>query len=129
MRVRVDEDSCQGQQMCSIAAPEVFGSDELGHATVLIAGDIPEHLHATRVRPMRAPTTPSRSPCESFRRCSGCATTWLMNSSVGCAACSRWVSPTPSCGWRIATRSSTSSAKSWQTARRTRARTTSSPTS
>jgi len=32
--------------MCSIAAPEVFGSDELGHATVLIEGDIPEHLHA-----------------------------------------------------------------------------------
>ena len=46
MRVRVDEASCQGQQMCSIAAPEVFGSDELGHATVLIEGDIPEHLHA-----------------------------------------------------------------------------------
>ena len=46
MRVRVDQDSCQGQQMCSIAAPEVFGSDELGHATVLIEGDLPEHLHA-----------------------------------------------------------------------------------
>ena len=46
MRVRVDEASCQGQQMCSIAAPEVFGSDELGHAVVLIAGEIPEALHA-----------------------------------------------------------------------------------
>jgi ferredoxin len=44
MRVRVDEASCQ--QMCSIAAPEVFGSDELGHATVLIEGDIPENLQA-----------------------------------------------------------------------------------
>lgn len=32
--------------MCSIAAPEVFGSDELGHATVLIDGDIPAELHA-----------------------------------------------------------------------------------
>lgn len=30
--------------MCSIAAPEVFGSDELGHATVLIPGDIPADL-------------------------------------------------------------------------------------
>ena len=46
MRVRVDEASCQGQQMCSIAAPEVFGSDELGHATVLIPGDLPAELHA-----------------------------------------------------------------------------------
>jgi len=32
--------------MCSIAAPEVFGSDELGHATVLITGDIPAELQA-----------------------------------------------------------------------------------
>ncbi len=32
--------------MCSIAAPDVFGSDELGHAVVLIAGEIPEALHA-----------------------------------------------------------------------------------
>lgn len=32
--------------MCSIAAPEVFGSDELGHATVLISGEIPLELHA-----------------------------------------------------------------------------------
>ena len=46
MRVKVDADSCQGQQMCSIAAPEIFGSDELGHATVLIDGDIPAELHA-----------------------------------------------------------------------------------
>ena len=30
--------------MCAIAAPEVFGSDELGNATVLIAGDIPAEL-------------------------------------------------------------------------------------
>lgn len=32
--------------MCSIAAPEVFGSDVLGHATVLIVGDLPAELHA-----------------------------------------------------------------------------------
>ena len=32
--------------MCAIAAPEVFGSDELGHATVLIVGDLPAELHA-----------------------------------------------------------------------------------
>ena len=46
MRVKVDADTCQGQQMCSIAAPEIFGSDELGHATVLIDGDLPAELHA-----------------------------------------------------------------------------------
>ena len=46
MRVKADADSCQGQQMCSIAAPEIFGSDELGHATVLIDGDLPTELHA-----------------------------------------------------------------------------------
>jgi ferredoxin len=32
--------------MCAIAAPEVFGSDEMGNATVLIDGDIPEELLA-----------------------------------------------------------------------------------
>jgi len=32
--------------MCAIAAPEIFGSDELGNAVVLITHDIPEHLIA-----------------------------------------------------------------------------------
>lgn len=30
--------------MCAIAAPEIFGSDDIGNATVLIAGDIPPDL-------------------------------------------------------------------------------------
>ena len=30
--------------MCAIAAPEVFGSDELGNAKVLIEGDLPTEL-------------------------------------------------------------------------------------
>ena len=30
--------------MCAIAAPEVFGSDEWGHAVVLITGEIPAEL-------------------------------------------------------------------------------------
>jgi ferredoxin len=46
MRVSVDSGSCHGHQMCAIAAPEVFGSDELGNATVLIAGNIPAELQA-----------------------------------------------------------------------------------
>jgi len=46
MRVSVDAGLCHGHQMCAIAAPEVFGSDELGNATVLISGDIPAELQA-----------------------------------------------------------------------------------
>jgi ferredoxin len=30
--------------MCAIAAPEIFGSDEIGNAVVLITTEIPEHL-------------------------------------------------------------------------------------
>jgi ferredoxin len=44
MRVIVDDGRCQGHQMCAIAAPEVFGSDEYGNATVLIEGDVPDGL-------------------------------------------------------------------------------------
>jgi ferredoxin len=44
MRVRVDDDACHGHQMCAIAAPEVFGSDDYGNAVVLIAGDLPPEL-------------------------------------------------------------------------------------
>ena len=32
--------------MCAIAAPEIFGSDEIGNAKILITGDVPEALHA-----------------------------------------------------------------------------------
>jgi len=46
MRVRVNDDRCHGHQMCAIAAPEVFGSDDYGNAVVLIDGDVPEALHA-----------------------------------------------------------------------------------
>lgn len=46
MRVTVNADSCHGHQMCAIAAPEIFGSDEIGNAVVLIEGDIPADLQA-----------------------------------------------------------------------------------
>ena len=32
--------------MCAIAAPEIFGSDDIGNATLLIGGDIPADLEA-----------------------------------------------------------------------------------
>lgn len=44
MRVTVNEGSCHGHQMCAIAAPEIFGSDDIGNAVVLISGDIPSAL-------------------------------------------------------------------------------------
>jgi ferredoxin len=50
MIVRVDADRCHGHQMCAIAAPDVFGSDDYGNAVVLIDGDVPEHLHAATRR-------------------------------------------------------------------------------
>ena len=36
MNVTVGADRCHGHQMCAIAAPEVFGSDEYGNAVVLL---------------------------------------------------------------------------------------------
>jgi ferredoxin len=50
MRVRVDEETCHGHQMCAIDAPAVFGSDEYGNAVVLIDGDIPPELEAATQR-------------------------------------------------------------------------------
>jgi ferredoxin len=46
MKVRVDAEACHGHQMCAIAAPEVFGSDDYGNAVVLIEGEIPADLEA-----------------------------------------------------------------------------------
>ena len=46
MKVTVDERLCTGHQMCSIAAPEVFGSDDYGNAVVLISGELPSALEA-----------------------------------------------------------------------------------
>jgi ferredoxin len=46
VKVSLDYDSCHGHQMCAIAAPDVFGSDEIGNAKVLITGEIPAALHA-----------------------------------------------------------------------------------
>ena len=37
MRVIIDAERCQGHQMCSIAAPEVFGADDYGTSVLLIS--------------------------------------------------------------------------------------------
>ena len=49
MRAIVDDSRCHGHQMCAIAAPEVFGSDEFGNAVVLL-DPVPEHLEVSARR-------------------------------------------------------------------------------
>jgi ferredoxin len=47
VKVSIDNERCQGHQMCAIAAPDVFGSDDIGNAVLLIDGsDVPEALLA-----------------------------------------------------------------------------------
>ena len=46
MRVRINDGACHGHQMCAIAAPEIFGSDDYGNARLLIEGEIPVELEA-----------------------------------------------------------------------------------
>lgn len=46
----VNTGTCHGHQMCAIAAPEIFGSDEIGNAVVLVTNEIPEHLVAKALR-------------------------------------------------------------------------------
>jgi ferredoxin len=50
MRVHVDQTRCHGHQMCAIAAPEVFGSDDIGNAVVLLLSDLPSGLEAAARR-------------------------------------------------------------------------------
>jgi ferredoxin len=48
VKVTVDVDRCTGHQMCAIAAPKVFGSDDYGNATVLLeGGNVPVELQAS----------------------------------------------------------------------------------
>jgi len=46
MKVTLEYDACQGHQSCAIAAPEVFGADDIGNAVILIDGEIPAELVA-----------------------------------------------------------------------------------
>ena len=44
MKVTLDYDACHGHQSCAIAAPEVFGADDIGNAVILVEGEIPAEL-------------------------------------------------------------------------------------
>ena len=50
MKVSIDNDRCHGHQMCAIAAPAVFGSDDYGNAVILFEGDVPTELEAATRR-------------------------------------------------------------------------------
>lgn len=44
MRVRVDEDACQGHALCALMCPEVFHTDDdTGHAFVPVEVVAPEY--------------------------------------------------------------------------------------
>jgi ferredoxin len=49
MKAMVDATRCHGHQMCAIASPEVFGSDEYGNAVVLL-DPVPAELVAKALR-------------------------------------------------------------------------------
>ena len=50
MRISVDGDKCQGHQMCAIAAPELFESDEYDYSHAVGDGSVPEGLETSARR-------------------------------------------------------------------------------
>ena len=48
MKVTLDYDACHGHQSCAIAAPEVFGADDIGNAVILVEGEIPAEAKTRR---------------------------------------------------------------------------------
>ena len=49
MKVRIDDDRCQGHGRCYSLAPELFEADDLGNARVVGDGSVPpEHEAAAR---------------------------------------------------------------------------------
>ena len=50
MRVRLDNEACQGHGRCYALAPAVFEPDDEGYAVLLIEGEVPaEHHEAARL--------------------------------------------------------------------------------
>ena len=50
MRISVDGERCQGHQMCAIAAPELFESDDYGYAHAIGDGIVPPRLESSARR-------------------------------------------------------------------------------
>ena len=49
MRIWLDTDRCQGHARCVAEAPDLFDSDDLGHAVILVEGELDDH-QADRAR-------------------------------------------------------------------------------
>ena len=58
MRVKVDQDRCQGHNRCKALAPELFELDELGNARAAGDGRVPPALEEKAYR--------ARSNCPEF---------------------------------------------------------------
>ena len=50
MRIWVDGDKCQGHQMCAIAAPDLFESDQYGYSHAVGDGIVPPDLESSARR-------------------------------------------------------------------------------
>ena len=46
MKVRIDDDRCQGHGRCYALAPELFEADDIGNARVVGDGTVPPELEA-----------------------------------------------------------------------------------
>ena len=56
MRVRIDNDKCQGHGRCYALAATVFGEDDEGYGTVLITDELnPEQLDLARLAEANCP--------------------------------------------------------------------------
>jgi ferredoxin len=44
MRIRLDNEKCQGHGRCYSLAPDVFDSDDEGYSVLKITGDVPPEL-------------------------------------------------------------------------------------
>jgi ferredoxin len=50
MRLRLDNEACQGHGRCYTLAPELFDSDDEGYAVLLVEGQLsPEQIEAAQL--------------------------------------------------------------------------------
>ncbi|MFD2396287.1 ferredoxin [Prauserella oleivorans] len=91
MKVRADENRCQGHGLCNMTAPDVFDlSDEDGHV-VIRTPEVPPELHDDAVRGWSRARR-SRSPSSTSDHPGGSRTTTTATPNGGLVAwaTSRW---------------------------------------
>lgn len=56
MRVRVDDERCEGHGRCYAVAPQLFEPDDIGNAVVIGDGEVPDDLaHVARLAAENCP--------------------------------------------------------------------------